>query len=98
MHQRDSKLWFYLSFCDVFKVNLSDFGRNTINNFLRQLNSFKVFHDQLTKQVHDEFDLQLRDKTLQDFILRRLQRVASLESLNQENPPTDNEVSSPENK
>jgi hypothetical protein len=74
-------------------VNLSDFTRETVNEFLKQLLFFKKFHEKLTKQVKKIFDLEITDKDLHKFILRRLKRVVSLEMLSENNEETLNEFS-----
>ena len=79
MPARDSKLWFYLSFCDIFKINLSDFDKNTVKEFLEQLFYYKQFHDTLTSQVQKEFNLNLHDDELRKFILKKFKRFIPIE-------------------
>lgn len=76
---KESKLWFYLSFCEVFKVNLSDFKRETVKEILEELHFYKDFHEKLKKQMQKEFGLGLQNRNFRKFVMWHFRRFIPIQ-------------------
>jgi hypothetical protein len=68
-----------MSFCEIFKLNLSDFDKATVKDFLEQLNYYKEFHEKLSEQMKSEFNINLQDKDLRDFVVNNFKRFIPIQ-------------------
>ena len=75
----NNRQWFYLNFCEKFGINLSDFDRETIADYLNELLSVKNFYYNISNQVRKEFDLDLDDDDLRKFVIKKMKRFEPID-------------------
>ena len=58
---------------------MSEFNHAVIEDFLKDLFSFKQFYDDVTSQIAKEFELELQGEELRKFILKKLKRFVPID-------------------
>ena len=75
----NNRQWFYLIFCEKFGINLSDFDREMIADYLNELSSVKNFYYVISNQIRKEFDLDLDDDSLRKFVIKKMKRFEPID-------------------